>query len=122
MKGDEAASWLLVPDRLVVNAGDVTFKVTNSMKNEHDFVVSPVIDTTKLVTTKLDMGMASGFDYGTIKGTELFVDLAPGKSDTKTLKLAPGLYVAACYMVSKAADGTSFLHRDQGQRFVFEVK
>ncbi|HZP97310.1 MAG TPA: hypothetical protein VFC31_13405 [Candidatus Limnocylindria bacterium] len=122
MKGDEAASWLFVPDRLVVTAGEVAFKVTNNMKVEHDFVVSPVIDTTVLVTTKIDMGMAHGFDYGKIKGTELLADLAPGKSDTKTLKLAPGLYVAACYMVGKAADGTSFLHRDRGQRFVFEVK
>lgn len=122
MKGDEAASWLFVPDRLVVSAGEVAFKVTNSMKVEHDFVVNPLIDTTVLVTTKLDMGMAHGFDYGKIKGTELFEDLAAGKIGTKTLTLAPGLYVAACYMVSKAADGTSFIHRDRGQRFVFEVK
>lgn len=122
MKGDEAASWLFVPDRLVVSAGDVAFKVTNGMKVEHDFVVSPVIDTTVLVTTKIDMGMAHGFDYGKIKGTELIEDLAPGKSDTKTLKLTPGLYVAACYMTSKAADGTSFIHRDRGQRVVFEVR
>lgn len=122
MKGDEAASWPFVPDRLVVSAGEVAFKVTNSMKVEHDFVVNPLIDTTVLVTTKLDMGISHGFDYGKINGTELFEDLAPGKTETKTLKLTPGLYVAACYMVSKAADGTSFIHRDRGQRFTFEVR
>ncbi len=122
MKGDEAGSWLFVPDRLVVSAGEVNFKVTNSMKVEHDFVVSPVGDTTVLVTTKIDMGMSHGFDYGKIKGTELMEDLAPGKSDTKTLKLTPGLYVAACYMISTGADGTAFMHRDRGQRIVFQVK
>ncbi len=122
MKGEEKGPWLFVPDRLLVSAGVVTFKVTNGMKAEHDFVVSPVTDTTVLVTTKIDMGMAHGFDYGKIKGTELFEDLAAGTSGTKTLTLAPGTYVAACYMVSKASDGTPFLHRDMGQRFVFEVK
>jgi len=122
MKGDEAASWLFVPDRLVVSAGDVAFKVTNNMKVEHDFVVNPQRDTSKYVSTAVMPGMAHSDDYSSFKGTELIADLAPGKSDSKTLKLTPGLYVAACYMVSKAADGTSFIHRDRGQRIVFEVR
>lgn len=122
MKGDEAASWLFVPDRLVVRAGEVTFKVTNGMKQEHDLVVNEAGDTTALVTAELDMGMAHGFDYAKIRGTELFEDLGAGKTGQKALRLAPGRYVAACYMVSKAADGTPFLHRDRGQRFAFEVR
>ena len=38
------------------------------------------------------------------------------------MKLTPGVWCAACYMVSKGTDGTSFIHRDRGQRFVFLVK
>lgn len=122
MNGDEKASWLFSPDRLVVPAGDVTFKVTNSMKAEHDFVVHPLGDTTKVVNMALMPGMGHIEDWSVIKGTELFEDLEPGKTGTKTLKLTPGLYMAACYMVSKVADGTSFIHRDRGQRIVFEVR
>lgn len=121
MKGEEAGAWVFVPDKLVVPAGDVTFKVTNSMKAEHDFVVHPLGDLTQLVTSKLK-GAGHGFDYGMVKGTELMEDLPAGKTDSKTVKLTPGLYVAACYMVSKQPDGTPFLHSDRGQRFVFTVK
>lgn len=122
MNGDEKASWLFAPDRLVVSAGDVTFKVTNTMKEEHDFVVSPVGDTSKYVAAAMMPGMSHNDDYSSFKGTELLKDLAPGKTDTKTLKLAPGLWMAACYMTSTGSDGTMFLHRDHGQRIVFLVK
>jgi hypothetical protein len=32
------------------------------------------------------------------------------------------MWAAACFMVSKDTDGTSFMHRDRGQRFSFLVK
>lgn len=121
MKGEETGSWLFVPDRLALSAGEVSFKVTNSMKVEHDLVLHPLGDITKLVTFKLQ-GPGSGFDYATVKGTELFEDLPAGKTDTKTFKLTPGYWVGACYMVGKNADGTKFMHRDRGQRVTFLVK
>jgi len=121
MKGEETGSWLFVPDHLVLSAGEINFKATNSMMMEHDFVLHPLGDITPLVTFKLQ-GPGSGFDYGKVKGTELFADLPAGKTDTKTFKLTPGYWVAACYMVSKGTDGTSFIHRDRGQRIVFLVK
>lgn len=120
MKGEETGAWLFVPDRLVVPAGDVTFKVTNSMKMEHDFVVHPIGDVTSLVAFKLQG--KHGFDYATLKGAELIGDLPAGKSDSKTMKLTPGYWVAACYIAAKDPDGTSFIHSDRGQRFVFQVK
>ncbi len=123
MTGDEAGSWLFVPDRLIVPAGTVTFKVTNRMKQAHDFVVSPQGDTSKYVASSLMPGMAMhNDDYSSFKGTELLEDLDPGKTETKTFTLTPGTWVVACYMTSKATDGTSFIHRDRGQRFVFEVR
>jgi uncharacterized cupredoxin-like copper-binding protein len=122
MTGDEKTSWLFSPDRLVVSAGEVTFKVTNNMKAEHDFVVSPIGDTSKYVAAAMMPGMTHNDDYSSFKGTELLEDLAPGKTESKTFKLTPGLWVAACYMTSTGSDGAAFLHRDHGQRFVFMVK
>ena len=118
MKGEETGSWLFVPDRLVVTAGDVTFKVTNSMKMAHDFAVYPLGDVSGFVAKKF----SGTEDYTLIKATELMGDLGPGKTDSKTVKLTPGVWSVACFIVSKNADGTSFMHRDRGQRIVFIVK
>ncbi len=118
MKGEEAGAWLFVPDKLVVPAGDVTFKVTNSMKMEHDFKVHPLGDISAFVTKKLT-GVK---DYASIKAIGLLDDVPAGKTETKTTKLTPGLWVGACYILAKNPDGTPFLHSDRGQRFVFTVK
>ncbi|MBI3680396.1 MAG: cupredoxin domain-containing protein [Acidobacteria bacterium] len=117
--GDLSSSWLFVPDRLVVNAGDVSFKVTNNMKEEHDFTLYPVGDVSDFVANKLKTGKG---DYDSIKATELMEDLEAGKTDTKTIKLTPGVWAAVCLMVGKNADGSSFIHYERGQRFVFTVK
>ncbi len=119
MKGEEGGAWLFVPDKLVAPAGEVTFKVTNSMKMAHDFVVHPLGDASEFITKRL--GGAKGI-YPLIKGEELMEDLGAGKTDTKTMKLTPGFWVAACYIVGKNPDGSPFLHSDRGQRFVFTVK
>lgn len=118
-EGDLAGSWLFKPDRLMAPAGDVTIKATNRMKEEHDVVVYPLGTVADLIPRKLsgEKGI-----YGTIKGEEIIADLAPGKTESKVKKLTPGAWVVACFMVSKAADGTSFVHRDKGQRFTFQVK
>jgi len=117
--GDLSSSWLFVPDKLVVSAGDVTFKVTNNMKDVHDFTIYPVGDVSDFVVNKLKSGKS---DYASIKATEVMEDLAAGKTDTKTMKLTPGVWVAVCLIVSKNADGSSFIHSERGQRFVFTVK
>jgi uncharacterized cupredoxin-like copper-binding protein len=118
-EGDFASSWSFVPDTLAVPAGDVTFKVTNNLKESHDFVVYPLGDISAFVAKALS---GADPDVSTIKGQELLSDLPAGKSDQKTMKLTPGVWAAACFMVSKNPDGTSFLHRDRGQRFTFSVQ
>lgn len=118
MKPGDYASWLFVPDHLAANAGNVTFMLTNGMSESHDLVISPIGDISAFIASRLK---GDGGDYSLIGGVELVSDLAPGKTVSKTLKLAPGVYVAACYMVSQSADGTVFIHADRGQRFVFDV-
>ncbi|MBI4493003.1 MAG: hypothetical protein HY690_09440 [Chloroflexi bacterium] len=115
-----ASSWLFYPDRLVVKAGEVTFSVTNNMKEEHDFVVYPLGDISEFIKMRLQGGEHG--EYDSIKGNELIEDLSPGKTLQKTFKLTPGLWVAACFMSSKNQDGSTFIHRDRGQRFTFLAK
>ncbi len=113
-----ADSWLFQPDRLIVPAGNVTFSVTNKMTSEHDFVVYPLGDITKFIADRLN----GGENYDLIKGQPLLEDLAPGKTGQKTAALTPGMWAAVCFMTSKNPDGSTFLHRDKGQRFTFLVK
>ncbi len=126
MKGEDNGTWLFVPDKLVVPAGSVTFQVTNTEKVEHDFVVHQVGDgsqyTRAILSGKMSEDDAVQQMLGVLKGEKLIEDLATGKTDQKSMQLSPGRYVAACYMLSKAADGSSFIHRDRGQHFVFDVK
>jgi uncharacterized cupredoxin-like copper-binding protein len=111
-------TWLLIPDHLAAKAGDVTFVLANDMDESHDLVVSRIGDVGAFIETRLADGQA---DYSRINGVELASDLAPRRTASKTIALAPGTYVAACYMVSKATDGTLFIHADRGQHFTFRV-
>lgn len=118
MTGDPNGSWVFVPNRLEVTAGDVGFKATNQMNQEHDFVVYPLGDISGFIPKRL----AGEEDYSLIKGELLFEDLPIGQSGEKTKTLTPGMWAAACFITSKNPDGTTFLHRDRGQRFTFLVK
>jgi hypothetical protein len=111
-------SWLFVPDHLAAKAGIVTFILANRMSESHDLVISPIGDTSAFIAARLK---GDSSDYSLIRGVELVSDVAPDRTVSKTLTLGPGVYVAACYMVGKSADGTVFIHADRGQRFVFVV-
>jgi hypothetical protein len=112
-------SWLFQPDRLVVRAGQVTFSVTNKMDLDHEFVVYPIADVSRFITGQLT---TQGTDYSAINGQQVLDKIPVGKTMQGTVQLTPGTWVAACWMVSKSTDGSSFVHRDKGQRFTFQVK
>ncbi len=119
MKDGAYGSWILQPDHLVASSGKVTVNVTNDMKVNHDFVVYPIGDVSKEITE----GLKAGKDIDLPDPAQpVAEDLAPGKTGSATLTLTPGTYVMACFMVSKNADGSTFVHRDMGQRITFWVK
>lgn len=119
MKDGAYGSWILQPDHLVASSGKVTINVTNNMKVNHDFVVYPLGDVSKAITD----GLKAGEDIDLPDPAQAVIeDLEPGKTGGTTLTLTPGTYVMACFMVSKNADGSTFVHRDMGQRITFWVK
>jgi plastocyanin len=120
-QNDLASSWLFVPDRLVVKPGDVVFSVTNKLTESHDFTVYPLGDVSSYVVSRFK---GDDPDVGTvIKGAqELLANAPAGQTQQKMKTLTAGMWAAACFMVSKDPDGTSFMHRDRGQRFSFLVK
>lgn len=118
MKDGDYSSWILQPDHLVATAGQVTVSVTNNMKVNHDFVVYPIGD----VSADVAKGLAAGEDIDLDQAQPIAEDLEPGKTASKAITLTPGVYAMACFMVSKNADGSTFVHRDMGQRIVFVVK
>ena len=118
MKDGAYGSWILQPDHLVASAGKVTVSVTNNMKINHDFVVYPLGD----VSADIAKGLKSGEDIDLDEAQPVAEDLEPGKTGSVTLTLTPGAYAMACFMVSKASDGSTYVHRDMGQRIVFWVK
>lgn len=118
MKDGAYNSWILQPDHLVATAGQVTVTVTNNMKINHDFTVYPIGDVSKDIAD----GLKAGEDIDLDQAQPIAEDLEPGKTGTKTIALTPGTYVMACFMVSKNADGTTYVHRDMGQRISFVVK
>ncbi len=119
MKDGAYGSWILQPDHLVASSGKVTVNVTNNMKVNHDFVVYPIGDVSKQITE----GLKAGEDIDLADPAQAVAEnLEPGKTGSATLTLTPGTYVMACFMVSKNADGSTFVHRDMGQRITFWVK
>jgi len=113
-----ADSWLFVPDRLTAKAGEVSFTVNNQMPTNHDFVVYPLGDISAFIASRF----AGQEDYSPIQGTKLVGNLPADQSARNTISLTPGWWAAACFMISQNPDGTTFLHRDKGERFTFLVQ
>jgi uncharacterized cupredoxin-like copper-binding protein len=81
-------------DKTIVNAGKVTFVVTNVSKETiHEMLVSPIKDKDTVLPfveadNKVDEEKSG--DLGEVS------ELDPGKSGSLTLELKPGLYVLYC--------------------------
>lgn len=115
--GDLESSWLLVPDSLMAKSGEVTFNLNNNMDMAHDFVVYPLGNISAFIADRL----AGGENIEMIDGQQLAEDLEAGDSISATAELTPGWWIGACFVVSQLPDGTSYVHRDRGQRFTFLV-
>lgn len=100
--------WFVKPDKPSVAAGSIEFEVTNDGTVEHEFVVvktDAAPDKLPVKGGKVDEEKA-GESPGEIE------DLAPGKTESATMKLEPGKYVLICNLPG---------HYSNGQRVAFTV-
>ncbi len=114
-----ADEWRFETDALLVAAGEVTFGFKNMGRMEHDFWVFPLQDRSEYLYRKLKGESVKGRDF--LKGGEELFEAEPGTSGTKTMKLSSGLWGAACFILGKNPDGSSFIHSDKGQMFTFRA-
>jgi uncharacterized cupredoxin-like copper-binding protein len=89
--------------RHTVNAGAVTFSVTNhSEKTIHEMLVVPIKDTR---TALPYLGGENRVDEDKIHSLGEVSELDPGKSGSLTLKLKPGKYLLTCNVPGHYAAG-----------------
>lgn len=85
-----------------VKAGEVTFQVTNSSKDQvHEMIVIPYPAAGKLPYSDKD----AKFDEDAAKSMGEVSELDPGKTGSLTLHLKPGKYVLSCNVPNHYANG-----------------
>jgi len=103
MTGDHTMSNMgLKLSQPSVKAGEVTFKVTNTSKDQiHEMIVVPYPASGKLAYSDKD----AKFDEDAAKAMGEVSELDPGKAGSLTLHLAPGKYVLTCNVANHFANG-----------------
>lgn len=90
-------------DKTTVNAGDVTFKVTNDSKDlEHEMIVAPIADPSKPLPYDKDVARLDEDALGALGEVS---ETEPGGSGSLTLKLNPGEYILFCNIENHYAMG-----------------
>lgn len=85
-----------------VKAGEVTFQVSNSSKDQvHEMIVVPYPADGKLPYSAKD----ARFDEDAAKSLGEVSELDPGKTGSLTLHLKPGKYVLTCNVPNHFANG-----------------
>jgi len=113
--------WAVLPSPSVGAAGDVTFAVSNTGEEEHEFVI---------IRTELDAGDLPTLDDGSVDEDAVDIvgeleELDPGAPGNVTLDLDPGAYALICNIVHEEhADddaGETEVHYMLGMRAGFTV-
>jgi uncharacterized cupredoxin-like copper-binding protein len=109
--------YAVLPAEDSVGAGEVTFNVTNTGEETHEFVV---------IRTDLDPGALPTAEDGTVsedgEGMEVvdeIEDIAPGDSPTLTVDLEAGAYVLICNIFE---EDEGDVHYQLGMRTAFTVE
>ncbi len=113
--------WAIVPAQSTVNAGPVSFKVTNKgPEDEHELVILRTdLGAAALPTNefgKVDEDQAGMELIGEVEGVE------PGAAETATFDLTPGNYVLICNILQDEPDGSKEAHYKMGMYTAFTVK
>lgn len=103
MGGDHSmANMGLKVSQDTVKAGEVTFQVSNSSKDQvHEMIVIPYPSSGKLPYSDKD----AKFDEDAARSMGEVSELDPGKSGSLTLHLRPGKYVLSCNVPNHYANG-----------------
>jgi uncharacterized cupredoxin-like copper-binding protein len=87
-------SYVLAADQTSVKAGNVTFKVTDAGKKDHEMVVLK-LDGTAFDKLPID-GASNRVSEDTNVGETGEPDLTPGETRSFSVDLTPGNYVLLC--------------------------
>ncbi|MBI2913598.1 MAG: hypothetical protein HYY03_06730 [Chloroflexi bacterium] len=124
---DEA--WTYDLDTTAIPAGEVTFKVKNEGKFEHELMVYAAQEMSHLLVEMVEaaeMGMEAGHAEE-IEGMVMSVDgedeleLEPGESGEFTVNLSPGTYEIGCLIVETVGTET-FTHHEKGMHATLAVQ
>lgn len=124
---DEA--WTYDLNTTAVPAGEVTFKVKNEGKFEHELMVYTAQDMSDMLVEMVEaaeMGMEAGHAEE-IQGMVMSVDgedelvLEPGESGSFTVNLTPGTYELGCLIVETVGDEV-FTHHEKGMHATLPVQ
>ena len=109
--------WYILPDKRVVDARHITFKVTNQGRRDHEFIIIK----TDVPVHDLPVH-AKGLDEEKVgKAIGEIEDIYPGETKELTLHLSVGNYVLFCNKV-ETEDHKIISHYRHGMRVAFKVK
>ena len=109
--------WFVLPDKMVVDEGRVTFKVANHGRMDHEFIViKTTIQVHELPVHEKGLDeKRAGKMMGEIE------DIRPGEVRELTIDMPPGKYVLFCNRV-ETEDHKIISHYRNGMRVGFTVR
>ena len=113
--------WAVLPAQATVNAGPVSFKVTNTgPEDKHEMVIVKTdLAAASLPTNEFGKVDEEGSGMEVIGEVEEF---DPGAAESATFELKPGAYVLICNILQDEPDGTKESHYKMGMYTAFTVK
>ena len=109
--------WYVLPDKTTVNAGNISFKVANQGRMEHEFIV---IKTTVPVHA-LPVNEKGLDEKRAGKMIGELEDIHPGETREVSFHLAPGSYVLFCNKLEIVGNKVESHYR-RGMRVGFTVR
>ena len=109
--------WFVLPDKLAIDDGRVTFKVANHGRMDHEFIViKTTIQVHELPVHEKGLDeKRAGKMMGEIE------DIRPGEVRELTIDMPPGKYVLFCNRV-ETEDHKIISHYRNGMRVAFTVR
>ena len=126
---DNGQKMFYTLDKTTIPAGEVTFVVANKGKFEHELMVYPKQDLSPLLKEVVEAKKAGKSMHvdddikGLVKSVagEEELELEPNKDGRFTVKLTPGTYELACFIVESTPRET-FTHYEKGMRSLLTVQ